>query len=42
VMKTFNRVVYGGAGLPDEATVARVVPTDGDDVSQGDPLLILG
>ena len=41
VMKTFNRVVYGGPGLPARAKVARVVPTDGDDVNEGAPLLEL-
>jgi acetyl-CoA carboxylase biotin carboxyl carrier protein len=41
VMKTFNRITYGGAGLPETATVIRVVPSDGDDVEAGDPLLEL-
>ena len=41
VMKTFNRVGYGGSGLPDRARVLRVVPTDGDDVGRGEPLLEL-
>ena len=41
VMKTFNRVTYGGAGLPDHAKVARIVPADGDDVAEGDTLLEL-
>ena len=39
VMKTFNRIQYGGAGLPDPARVVRVVPADGDDLSSGDPIL---
>ncbi len=39
VMKTFNRVQYGGTGLPDEARVVRVVPADGDDLGTGDVLL---
>lgn len=39
VMKTFNRIQYGGAGLPDPARVVRVVPTDGDDLGGGDPIL---
>ena len=42
VMKTFNRLVYEGEGLPEEATVERVVPEDGDDVVRGDPVLFLG
>jgi acetyl-CoA carboxylase biotin carboxyl carrier protein len=37
VMKTFNRVTYAGA----PATVARVVPKDGDDVEAGDVLIEL-
>jgi acetyl-CoA carboxylase biotin carboxyl carrier protein len=41
VMKTFNRVVYGGEGLPERVTIKRVVPADGDDVTAGDPLLEL-
>lgn len=42
VMKTFNRVVYGGPGLPARAKVARIVPADGDDVNEGAPLIELG
>lgn len=42
VMKTFNRLVYQGEGLPTPATVARIVPSDGDDVVRGDPILLLG
>lgn len=38
VMKTFNRVQYGGAGLPDPGRVVAVVPTDGDDLGSGEPL----
>lgn len=42
VMKTFNRVAYDAAGgLPERARVARVVPSDGDDLDAGDPLLEL-
>lgn len=41
VMKTFHRVTYGGAGLPDTARVVRVLVADGDDVNAGDPLLAL-
>jgi acetyl-CoA carboxylase biotin carboxyl carrier protein len=41
VMKTFHRVTYGGAGLPDAARVVRVLVADGDDVNLGDPLLAL-
>lgn len=41
VMKTFNRVSYGGEGLPARARVARIVPGDGDDVARGAVLLEL-
>ncbi len=41
VMKTFNRVTFGGPKLPDEAVVARIVPKDGDDVDEGAVLLHL-
>ena len=41
VMKTFNRVTYGGDGLPERAKIVAIVPSDGDDVDEGDPLLDL-
>jgi acetyl-CoA carboxylase biotin carboxyl carrier protein len=41
VMKTFNRIAYGGAGLPERAKVVRVVPADGDDLGRGDVILEL-
>lgn len=41
VMKTFNRASYGGAGLPAEARVVRVLVSEGDDVNGGDALLAL-
>lgn len=41
VMKTFNRMVYQGDALPEEAIVERLVPEDGDDVARGDAILIL-
>ena len=41
VMKTFHRVTYGGAELPERARVREVLVADGDDVSAGDPLLAL-
>ena len=28
VMKTFNRIAYGGTGLPERARITRVVPED--------------
>ena len=39
VMKTFNRITYGGDGLPDRAKVTAIVPNDGDDVDEGDVLI---
>lgn len=41
VMKTFNRVTYGGAGLPERARVLRVVPGDEADLNAGDVILEL-
>jgi acetyl-CoA carboxylase biotin carboxyl carrier protein len=41
VMKSFHRVAYGGAGLPERARVRAVLPADGDDVEAGAPLLEL-
>ncbi len=41
VMKTFNRVTYGGPGLPARAKVAAIVPADGDDIDEGAPILRL-
>ena len=41
VMKTFNRLVYQGNALPDQATVETIVPNEGDDVVRGDVILAL-
>jgi acetyl-CoA carboxylase biotin carboxyl carrier protein len=41
VMKTFHRVTYGGAGMPEAARVKAVLVKDGDDVNAGDPLISL-
>ena len=41
VMKMFSRIPYGGPGLPDKARVERIVPADGDDLEEGDPILVL-
>ena len=38
-MKTFNRITYGGDGLPARARVVRILPADGDDLDGGQPLL---
>ncbi len=39
VMKTFNRIAYGGEGLPARARVLSIEPADEDDVEEGDVLL---
>jgi len=39
VMKTFNRIAYGGEGLPTRARVLSIEPSDEDDVEEGDVLL---
>ena len=41
VMKTFNRVVYGGVGLPERARVAAIRPNDGDDLVDDSVILEL-
>jgi len=41
VMKTFHRVTYGGAGLPERARVRELLVADGADVTSGDALLAL-
>lgn len=41
VMKTFNQVLYGGEGLPDEAEVVRLDADDGAEVASGQTLLVV-
>ncbi len=41
VMKTFHRVTYGGAGLPDRAKVIAIAIADDADVNPGDVILHL-
>ena len=41
VMKTFNRLVYQGESLPEQASVESIVPGEGDDVVRGDVILVL-
>jgi biotin carboxyl carrier protein len=41
VMKTFNQIVYGGAGLPEEVEIIEVRCEDGAEVAAGQPLLIV-
>ncbi len=41
VMKTFNRLTYGGSGLPERARVIAILAKDEDDVEAGTALLEL-
>jgi biotin carboxyl carrier protein len=41
VMKTFNPITYGGAGLPDDAEIVEVLVTDGAEVRAGQPLVVV-
>jgi biotin carboxyl carrier protein len=41
VMKTFNPIAYGGAGLPEEAEVVAIVAADGQEVRAGQALVNL-
>ena len=41
VMKTFNRLTYGGAALPERARVLALLVRDEDDVDAGTPILEL-
>ena len=41
VMKTFNRVTYGGKGMPARARVKAIVPADEADLAAGDVILLL-
>jgi biotin carboxyl carrier protein len=41
VMKTFNQIVYGGPGMPDEGEIVEIRCEDGAEVSAGQPLVIV-
>lgn len=41
VMKTFNRLQYGGEGLPERACVTAIIPAHESDLAPGDVLLEL-
>ncbi len=41
VMKTFNRINYGGDGLPETAKVIAIRPADGDDLAENAVILEL-
>ena len=41
VMKTFNPIAYGGAGLPDEAEIVEVLAADGQEVRAGQVLVVV-
>ncbi|MBI4703011.1 MAG: hypothetical protein HY744_17990 [Deltaproteobacteria bacterium] len=41
VMKSFNQITYGGPGLPEQGTVARILVQDGAEVAFGQPLFLV-
>jgi len=41
VMKTFNQIVYGGPGFPEEAVVAEIRCADAEEVQAGQVLLVV-
>ena len=41
VMKTFNQVLYGGADLPETATVHEIRAGDGEEIRAGQVLLVV-
>ncbi len=41
VMKCFNQIAYGGAGLPERGTVARILAEDSSEVSFGQTLFLV-
>ena len=40
-MKTFNQIVYGGGGFPEEATVVEVRCGDAEEVAAGQVLVVV-
>jgi len=41
VMKTFNRIQFGGGSMPEQAKVLRIVPSNEADLAAGDAILEL-
>ena len=41
VMKTFNQILYGGAGAPEQAEVQSIRCEDGEEVCAGDVLVVV-
>jgi biotin carboxyl carrier protein len=41
VMKTFNPIAYGGAGLPDDAEIVEILASDGQEVRAGQALVLV-
>jgi biotin carboxyl carrier protein len=41
VMKTFNQIVYGGSGLPEEGEIVEIRCGDGAEVSAGQVLFVV-
>ena len=41
VMKSFNQIAYGGPGLPERGTVAKVLVQDAAEVTYGQTLFLI-
>jgi len=41
VMKSFNQIVYGGSGMPERGTVAKIVVESGAEVAFGQTLFLI-
>ena len=41
VMKSFNQILYGGPGLPERGSVARILVEDAREVKFGEPLFLI-
>jgi biotin carboxyl carrier protein len=41
VMKTFNQILYGGPGLPDEVEVVEIRCEDGEEIQAGQILVVV-
>ena len=41
VMKTFNQILYGGPGLPDEVEVLEIRCEDGEEIQAGQILVVV-
>ena len=41
VMKTFNQILFGGPGFPEEGTVTEIRAEDGEEVESGQILVVV-